>query len=389
MRFDIFFSISHVPVDGQLPSEKKMWENFFSQVELADQLKFQTAWVAESHLSSQSQKKNRKPVVPHWPGEIGLNNDIFQLGHQVFAKTKKIGLGSAVLNLLSMGGPIATAERCASFLSFHPQRNLNIGFSGGRFDFMNRSYGIAPRNALEEVHWRHIRNQAFAEAAEIFLRLINKEEITSEQIKTRILKQENFQSLEEWQAFQKDFDVETEISLPKFYRFEHIKIVPQDFDDSHLDLILGSHDPNLQIELNQHRPVKVFNLSITKKEVIEATHLRMSEFFHKDGGKWQREYMPQTRFVFLDTKSSVAKERAKKALEQYWTAMEGTLDPRRIEQATENALVGNPEEIIQQIRDTFHPNDALMLWFDFFNHNSEEVESSMKLFAEKIAPEFQ
>ena len=66
MIYDIFFSISQTPVDGYTPDEAEMFENFFRQVEVADQMGFSTAWIAEAHFSSQVQKEHRKPVIPHW-----------------------------------------------------------------------------------------------------------------------------------------------------------------------------------------------------------------------------------------------------------------------------------------------------------------------------------
>jgi hypothetical protein len=50
--------------------------------------------------------------------------------------------------------------------------------------------------------------------------------------------------------------------------------------------------------------------------------------------------------------------------------------------------VGTPEDIVQQIRQRFHPEDRLMLWFDFFNHNNEEVKESMTQFMRNVCPYF-
>ena len=33
MQFDVFFSLSHTPVDGKRPTEAQMFHNFFEQVE--------------------------------------------------------------------------------------------------------------------------------------------------------------------------------------------------------------------------------------------------------------------------------------------------------------------------------------------------------------------
>jgi hypothetical protein len=32
----------------------------------------------------------------------------------------------------------------------------------------------------------------------------------------------------------------------------------------------------------------------------------------------------------------------------------------------------------------FHPEDRLMLWFDFFNHDNERVMSNMRAFMEHV-----
>ena len=146
MHFDVFFSISQTPVDGVTPSEEEMFRNFFEQVEAADELGYDCAWLAEAHLSTEVQKGNRRPVIPHWQGEVGLNTDVLQMAHKVFARTSRIEVGSAIMNLLVNGGPIAHAERIAAFASLHgldpaERRRVRIGFSGGRFEFMSRAFG--------------------------------------------------------------------------------------------------------------------------------------------------------------------------------------------------------------------------------------------------------
>ena len=145
MDFDIFLSIAQTPVEGYTPDEDTMFHNFFEQLKSADDLGFGTAWVAQAHLSTEVQKMNKNPVVPHWEGEVGLCTDFFQLAHLMFAKTKKIHVGSAVMSLLTHGGPVGIAERVGSFLALHgldkdEKRKLRIGFSAGRFEFMARPY---------------------------------------------------------------------------------------------------------------------------------------------------------------------------------------------------------------------------------------------------------
>ena len=401
MQFDIFFSISQTPVDGVTPAEATMFSNFFEQVEAADALGFGTAWVAESHLSTEVQKRHANAVVPHWQGEIGLNTDIFQMAHAVFRRTKNIHVGSAVMNLVCNGGPIARAEQIAAFCSLHgmdpeEQRRLCIGFSAGRFQFMNRAYGIQPRNAVEEAAWPALRGQVFAEACEIFLRLVRGDTLASTDVRETWLSRANFRSDEDWERVKAAAgDARAEkIQIDRRWDFDVLKIVPTEWRRELLELVIGSHDPRLQEDVNQYMPVKVFNLSITQPEVIDATHERMARCYHPDGGTWTRPDMPRTVMVFINEqpgltpsqRSAAAHEEAKAALGAYWTALEGTLDPSKVERAANNAIIGNAAEIAEQIKARFHPDDRLMLWFDFFNHDSARVVANMEAFKHQVIP---
>ena len=65
---------------------------------------------------------------------------------------------------------------------------------------------------------------------------------------------------------------------------------------------------------------------------------------------------------------------------------EGTIDPSKVDRAVDNAVIGNAEEVAQQIIERFDPNDRLMCWFDFFNHDSERVMRNMTAFMTKVVP---
>jgi len=409
MKYDIFFSISQTPVEGYTPSETEMFRNFFSQVEAADALGFGVAWVAESHLSSQVQKSNRKPVIPHWKGEVGLNTDILQLAAKVYARTQRIEVGSAISNILCMGGPIAHAERLATFLALHglddaETRKVHYGFASGRFQFMNEASGITPRDEVEVAAWPALKGFQLKEATEIFLRLLRGDVISSDDIPKLSMTRANFRSDGDWERVQQAAMARDGLSSPPTsipvaprWVFENIKVVPQDFRRDLLQLVIGSHDPKLQDHANTLMPVQVFNLSITRPEVIEATHQRMASSYHKDGGTWQRDHMPRTTFVFLNheegltdaQRSAAAQEEARAALGAYWTALEGTLDPAKVERAATNALIGNADEVAAQMVERFHRDDRLMLWFDFFNHDNARVIRNMRHFMEQVAPRVQ
>ncbi|MDP9195123.1 MAG: LLM class flavin-dependent oxidoreductase [Acidobacteriota bacterium] len=394
MELDIFFSICQTGVHGYLPSERVMFANFFEQIELADELGFGTAWVAESHLSTEIQKMNPGAVIPHFVGEIGLNTDILQLAHRVFGRTKRIGIGSAIMNILCNGGPIAAAERIKTFLALHgldenERRLLTIGFASGRFPFINVPYGIVPRNAVENAAWPVVKNKIFEEATEIFLRLLRGEILSSEKIAPRSLRRSDFRKDDEWQRVVDAHGQETdEIPLEPRWRFPTLKIVPQESRMDLLRLSIGSHDAATQIFANTLLPVGVFNLSITPGDEIEQTNARMLTHYHPDGGPWQRRLMPRTVLVFINDDADRAREEARDALSNYWRALEGTLDEEKVRRATNNALVGDAETIIGQMRERFDPADRLMLWFDFNNHDSKRVMKNMTDFMTRIAPQF-
>lgn len=399
MQYDLFFSISQTPVRGHTPSEAVMFRNFFDQVQAADALGYPVAWVAESHLSSQVQKLTSEPVIPHWEGEVGLNTDILQLAGQVFRRTRRIEVGSAIMNILCNGGPVAHAERVATFLALHgvepeERRRLHLGFAAGRFDFMNRAYGVGPRNPLEKAAWGALKGLVFRSAAHAFVRLLRGDVLCSDDLPPLVLHRGLFRSDADWDRVRALGPGGETIEVPPFFAFEKLKIVPQEFRRDLLNLVIGSHDPAMQEEINQFLPVQVFNLSITRPEVIDDTHRRMASAYHPDGGPWQRGYMPRTVFVFLNEQPGLSPERrraaaleeAREALGAYWKALEGTLDPKKVDQASDNALIGDADQVARQALERFHPDDRLMLWFDFFNHDSARVISDLAAFREAVVP---
>ena len=214
------------------------------------------------------------------------------------------------------------------------------------------------------------------------------------------LRRESFRSSALWESVQAEAVRRgapaglDELTVPGRWEFDPLRIVPQDFRRELLDLVLGSGDPALQAAVNQWLPVKVFNLSITPEEVIEATHERMAGCFHEGGGPWRRAFMPRTVMVFLneqvgltgEQRRQAAAEEARKALAAYWTALQGTLDPAALEEAAQNAVIGDAPAVARQLRERYHAEDGLMLWFDFFNHDSARVIENMQAFMAKVVP---
>ena len=104
--------------------------------------------------------------------------------------------------------------------------------------------------------------------------------------------------------------------------------------------------------------------------------------------------MPRTVMVFLndeaglsdEQKSTRAKEESEASISTYWSALEGTIDPGKVEKAVNNAVIGNPQEVATQLKLRYHPEDRIMCWFDFLNHDSERVMRDMEAFMSKVVP---
>ncbi len=404
MKYDIFFSISQTKVNGFIPTTNQIFSNFFDQVKLADELEFGTAWVAETHLSCQTQKKTSLKVVPDFKGEVGLNTDILQIANAVYDQTKKIKIGSAIRNILCNGGPIAHAEALKTFLTFkqftkHQDRELELGFAAGRFDFTNAPYGVRPRNKFETLFWHLVKSSVLQEASEIFMRLLAGEELSSLMVSQKYLTESDFRTKKDWEKaldlarVQGSFE-SFKIKIKKFYDFEMLSLIPMDTDMSKLQFIVGTHDPKVQESCNRFFPTRVFNLSITPPHIIEETHVRMKKIYHQDGGSWQRWFMPRTVMIFMDDtkgfsveqKNEKAKLKAHSAWENYWKAMAGTIDQKKVKEAVDNTVFGSPEQVAQKICFKYHSHDRLMLWFDFNNHENKDIKKSMVLFREKVVP---
>jgi hypothetical protein len=143
--------------------------------------------------------------------------------------------------------------------------------------------------------------------------------------------------------------------------------------------------------------VQVFNLSITQPAVIDDTHRRMAAAYHPSGGPWQRGHMPRTTFVFLNEepglspeaeRRAAARAEAKLALGAYWTALEGTLDPAKVNNCRrQRAHRRRRMTVAEQIVARFHPEDRLMLWFDFFNHDCDaRHRRASRTFIDEVVP---
>jgi alkanesulfonate monooxygenase SsuD/methylene tetrahydromethanopterin reductase-like flavin-dependent oxidoreductase (luciferase family) len=403
LKLDIFFSFSKMDLGQGAPSDQLLYDNLFQQIKAADQLGFDRAWIGEAHFSIRTEQSKPIPLLPHFNGELCINTDILQIAAVAYPQTKRLEVGSAIRNIIANGGPIAHAEAIRTYLTIHQEeltrsgRKLNIGFGVGRFAYANEVYGFKPRNMAEELLWPAIRALTLFEAAEIFVRLLKGEVLGSEDITPKVVTKSEIKDSQVWSEALKHLELDADsekIVIPALWKFDRIKLIPEEVDLSNLNLVLGSHDPKLQSHINQWLPVKVFNLSVTPNEIINQTHERMFANYHKDGGPWRREYMPRTVMVFTcaevglseSEQDARAEAEARDAMRAYWQAMEGTVDQSKVENGMENAVYGSPAKVYRTIIERFHKEDCLMTWFDFNTNSAAVVVKRMEAFMQHVAP---
>jgi alkanesulfonate monooxygenase SsuD/methylene tetrahydromethanopterin reductase-like flavin-dependent oxidoreductase (luciferase family) len=400
MQFDIFHSIGRIDSIKPIPPDHTIYREFFRQCRAAEAMGYKTIWVAESHFSSEVQKKNPHPVIPHYHGEVGLNADTCQVAQMIFGQTKSIGFGSAIMNIVGgNGGPIATADRVGmlTFLNelLPTPRKLDIGFAAGRFPYINRPFGILPRNEIEKQLWDVYQRFIFLEATEIFLRLLHGETISSADIQSWNLSQgSNPETQKRLDAMVALHGPDAAKYAPR-WTFDPLKLIPSLSPESlgrHVQLVIGSHDPIAREHALKFADVGIFNLSFTPPEQIGKVHTGMAETRKKMGlSDWKRHRMPRTVLTFIDKNQDIAKDRASRCLDIYIEAMRQTVVLPPKEELLSRALVGTPDHICEQLRGDqhgFHADDRLMLWFEFNQTDHDGIVEQMKLFSEKVAPQF-
>ncbi len=395
MIFDLFHSISDPVIDGKNLGPVKSIASFLDQVKLAEALGMDTAWVAESHFSSEVQKKTSVATIQNFMGEVGLNADSYQLFNLVEKNTKKINFGTGIHNIVGgSGGPIASAER-ANFLRFMNQnfvenpREIRLGVASGRFPYQNTPFGVFPRNSLEKDLWPILKRLVFLEALEIFLRLLKKEEVSSSKIATREITLAQLEREMPRDAERLKSRYSFPIQVPSRYLFETLKLVPDSDIEKSFQLVLGSHDPEALELAYQYWQMDLFNLSFTPPEQLEKTHQKMIQLNSGTKKPWKRSRLPRTVMVFIDPDTRKAQALAHSVLDVYIDAMKGTAQVPDKTVLLQRALVGDASEIRDQLHPEnprkFHPDDRLMLWFEFNQLDNDDIKGRMKYFFKEVA----
>ncbi len=407
MKFDVFHSIGRIDTVSPRLTDREVFTGFFAQAVAAEELGYQTVWVAESHFSSEVQKRHTAPVIPHYQGEVGLNADAMQLAHAVMARTRRIGFGTAILNIVGgNGGPIAAADRVRSLAWFNllqdTPRQLHIGVAAGRFPYINEPFGIVPRSEAERILWPQYQQLMFTEALEIFLRLVQGETLASAQVASHRITNGSFRDPA---ALARAEAALAAAGLPGIagdgvpylprWQFQALKLVPElpaAEQAAVLSFVLGSADPLARDHGLQFADLDIFNLSFTPPAQIDRIHSEMFARYATLGRTWHRGRMPRTVLVFIDKDPRRAHARASACFDTYIEAMRGTAAVPDKEMLLARALIGDSAQIRDQLQSGaphgFHPDDRLMLWFEFNQTDNAAITGQMRQFAADVLPHY-
>jgi hypothetical protein len=273
-------------------------------------------------------------------------------------------------------------------------RKLHVGVAAGRFPYINAPFGIVPRDDIEKALWPQYQRLIFIEALEIFLRLSRGETLASSDVKPWRIDRSLFRSEDEFRTAMNAVGGSPDgVPYRARWDFERLRLVPEMVEQDYvawMNFVLGSHDPLARDHGLQFADLDIFNLSFTPPSQLAKVHDEMFVRYRESGRVWHRSRMPRTVLVFIDQNAHRARDMAASCFDVYIEAMRGTVALPPKDELMARALIGEPADLVEQLSpgnaNGFHPDERLMLWFEFNQNDHDAIKRQMRLFAEKVMP---
>ena len=346
MQFGVFYQLPCA--DDQ--SDSARYDDTIAQAQLADELGFDTVWLAELHF-------NRQFSVMPSP---------LLVGSAIAATTKRIKIGTAV-NLVPLHHPIRLAEETATLdLLSHGRAIFGIGRGSNRAHF--HGYGVD----IEEGRSR------FQEAIDLILKAWTEDELSFH---------------------------------GKSYQVEGIRVEPKPIQKPYPPVYVATNSPDTfgMVGAMGHNILIAPVISTTQGAQTGVEEFRKNFRNNFNGVTPRQTVTPRTPAggnVSVNVPMYVAENR-EKARASFEVSINNYLDTlRRTSQGPgreramqlsyeqvrdEFAAVGEPEECVGKLQQLQQRYDAqeLMCWFEAGGRvPHSEVKASMRLFAEKVMPHF-
>jgi natural product biosynthesis luciferase-like monooxygenase protein len=349
MEFGVFYQLPSAK--GQSPAQR--FDDTIAQAQLADQLGFNTVWLAELHFN---------PRFSIMPAPLLLGSAIARV-------TQRIKIGTAV-NLLPLHNPIRLAEETATLDILSHGRAI-FGIGRGAIASHFEGYGVP----LSESR------QRFEETLEIVLKAWTTEEFSYQ---------------------------------GQYYQFQDLRVVPKPYQQPYPPIYVAANSPDTFdiVGLMGHHllvaPLIISNeraqagLEVYRQHLSEGGHdlasakvtVTLPVYVAEDRKKARAgpeasisNYLSTLRDMYL----SAAAERAMNVYPRMRQGRERMTNLSYDQIYDEFAVIGDPDQCVTKLKSfqkMFGPQE-FMCWFNtggLLPH--QEVEKSMRLFAEEVMPHF-
>ena len=348
MKFALFLLGSWT--EEETSAQSRIFGEMLEQAEYAEELGFDSIWIAEHHSSRYGICPSLMPLLSH-----------------IAARTKKIRIGAGV-SVLPFHNPIFMAEETA-MLDVLSDGRLDFGVGRGSADYEYGNFNI-------DFHTRDVRTQ---EALDVILGL--------------------------WT--QSDFSYDGE-----FYRVKDLTIAPSPLQQPHPPVYLAVSRTPASVDVAVERGLPILTSFSTPEADNLALFSLYAERSAAAGKSLPIEAMPYFRFVYLDEDEKAAREYPRESLTwvrdlggyrrtitsgdeinvdlDHWRRTRA-VEPATYESELESTVYfGTPDDCVQRIarlRDE-HSIGYFGASMSFGSMEHTKVMRSMELFASEVMPSF-
>ncbi len=336
MEFGIFYQLPCA--EDQSPAAR--YADTISQAQLADDLGFDTVWLAEVHFN---------PRFSVLPAPLLLGSAIAQT-------TKKLKIATAV-NLMPLHHPVRLAEEFAT-LDVISQGRAILGTGRGAMLQQYAGYGVEVGEGRER----------FLEGLDLVVKAWTSEELNYE---------------------------------GKYYQVSGIRVVPKPYQKPHPPVYIASNSVDtfpMVGELGQNILVAPIVVTLDgAKSGLKEYRKNLVEHGHDPG---TRKVNVNVLVHVTKDEGGSSTQGYETSLRNYLSILQGnrsrvisgrTRDLSYEHVSTELSAIGSPERVIDKLESIIEllEADEIMCWFAVGGLlPNEDVHSSMRLFAEEVIPHF-
>ena len=336
MEFGIFYQLPCA--EDQSPAAR--YADTISQAQLADDLGFDTVWLAEVHFN---------PRFSVLPAPLLLGSAIAQT-------TKKLKIATAV-NLMPLHHPVRLAEEFAT-LDVISQGRAILGTGRGAMLQQYAGYGVEVGEGRER----------FLEGLDLVVKAWTSEELNYE---------------------------------GKYYQVSGIRVVPKPYQKPHPPVYIASNSVDtfpMVGELGQNILVAPIVVTLDgAKSGLKEYRKNLVEHGHDPG---TRKVNVNVLVHVTKDEGGSSTQGYETSLRNYLSILQGnrsrvisgrTRDLSYEHVSTELSAIGSPERVIDKLESIIEllGADEIMCWFAVGGLlPNEDVHASMRLFAEEVIPHF-